>query len=110
MPPQPVVTRWGTWLNAALYYSKYIENFREVVNKLNSKDADSIKKAKKALTNPSLQGELSLITANLSRIPNFMTKLESSILSLNEALDQLAEARRIFEIIPGIFSSNIVLL
>lgn len=104
LPPQPVITRWGTWLDAALYYSKYIQNFREVVNKLNSNDAESIKKAKMALTNQSLQGELALISANLSRIPSYMTKLESSVLPLNEALEELAEARRIFETIPGMLN------
>ena len=33
-PPQPVLTRWGTWLNAAEYYAKNLVKVREIVNAL----------------------------------------------------------------------------
>ena len=26
LPPEPVLTRWGTWLDAALYYAENFEN------------------------------------------------------------------------------------
>ena len=31
-PPQLVLTRWGTWLNAAEYYAKNLVKVREIVN------------------------------------------------------------------------------
>ena len=31
-PPNPVVTRWATWLGAALYYSENLPAFRTIVN------------------------------------------------------------------------------
>lgn len=27
-PPQPVITRWGTWLEAAEYYAKYFNEWK----------------------------------------------------------------------------------
>lgn len=27
LPPQPIITRWGTWIEAAIYYAKYYEEF-----------------------------------------------------------------------------------
>ena len=31
MPPEPVVTRWGSWLQAAFYYGKHLPVIREIV-------------------------------------------------------------------------------
>jgi hypothetical protein len=31
LPPQPVITRWGTWLQASLFYSANIERIKNVV-------------------------------------------------------------------------------
>ena len=30
-PPQPVPTRWGSWLNAALYYAKKLSEVKAIV-------------------------------------------------------------------------------
>jgi len=27
LPPQPIITRWGTWLEAAIYYSDNFQDF-----------------------------------------------------------------------------------
>ena len=34
-PPQPVVTRWGSWLDAANYYAEKLPQVREIVNSWN---------------------------------------------------------------------------
>jgi len=31
LPPEPVITRWGTWLNAAMFYADHFETFKNVV-------------------------------------------------------------------------------
>lgn len=35
-PPQPVITRWGTWLKAA-YYAQYFEKIKDVRNNFKNK-------------------------------------------------------------------------
>lgn len=32
LPPQPVVTRWGTWLTAALYYAKHFNTIKVILS------------------------------------------------------------------------------
>ncbi|KAF0764859.1 Uncharacterized protein FWK35_00006777 [Aphis craccivora] len=39
LPSEPVITRWGTWINAAIYYSEHFEIIFNIVNKLDSEDA-----------------------------------------------------------------------
>ena len=33
-PPQPVLTKWGSWLNAALYYAKKLPEMKAIVEVL----------------------------------------------------------------------------
>jgi len=37
LPPQPILTRWGTWIDAALYYCKYFEIIKQVIDMLDEK-------------------------------------------------------------------------
>lgn len=42
LPRNPVVTRWGTWLEAANYYADNFQKIREIINTLNEDDAQCI--------------------------------------------------------------------
>jgi len=44
-PPQPILTRWGTWLNEAFYYCDNLEIIKVIILQLNSED--SIKNRRK---------------------------------------------------------------
>jgi hypothetical protein len=39
LPPEPIITRWATWINAVVYYCKYYEEIRDIVNILDSNNA-----------------------------------------------------------------------
>lgn len=49
LPPEPIITRWGTWLHAASYYCKNLENIRNIFEKLSEKST-AILEVKKLLT------------------------------------------------------------
>jgi len=34
LPPEPVITRWGTWLNATMFYADNFETFKNVIENL----------------------------------------------------------------------------
>lgn len=36
LPPQPIVTRWGTWIEAAIYYAENLHEIRIFMNELDS--------------------------------------------------------------------------
>jgi hypothetical protein len=43
LPPQPVLTRWGTWLEATMYYCENYSTIEEIVSNFDSKEASSLK-------------------------------------------------------------------
>ncbi|KAJ8951121.1 hypothetical protein NQ318_021565 [Aromia moschata] len=44
-PPQPILTRCGTWLEATFYYAKYFEQIKTVILEFNPNEAAAIKKS-----------------------------------------------------------------
>jgi hypothetical protein len=53
LPPQPVVTRWGTWLEAAFFLSKHFDLVKLFINMLKD-DIVSVKECKSLLINKDL--------------------------------------------------------
>lgn len=43
LPPKPVITRWGTWLDAALFYFKYIEEIENVISQFDDNSSAAVK-------------------------------------------------------------------
>jgi hypothetical protein len=43
LPPEPIITRWGTWLDITDYYCKHIQSIRNVFVKLNDDSASILK-------------------------------------------------------------------
>jgi hypothetical protein len=43
LPPKPVLTRWGTWLDAVMYYCENYSTIEKIVSELDSNEASSIK-------------------------------------------------------------------
>lgn len=44
-PPEPILTRWGTWLKAAFYYFKYFQQIKLVVIQFNPYESAAIKES-----------------------------------------------------------------
>lgn len=44
LPPKPVLTRWGTWLEACTYYADHFKAMKNIVDGLNGNEAQCIKK------------------------------------------------------------------
>ncbi|CAH0563087.1 unnamed protein product [Brassicogethes aeneus] len=45
MPPAPVLTRWGTWLEAAFFYADNFEGVKNVFETFDENSSNSIKKS-----------------------------------------------------------------
>ncbi|KAJ8946907.1 hypothetical protein NQ318_008263 [Aromia moschata] len=63
-PPQPIITRWATWLKAAFYYAKYFTQIKSVLLQFNPKDAAAIKESQMTFQNSSLERDLKTIHDN----------------------------------------------
>lgn len=97
LPPQPVITRWGTWLQAADYYAKHFESIKNVLSFLRAADAISIRNAKNILEKENLQRDLTFISENYSTIQIALLKLQKQNLSIIEAIEILDEVRTVLE-------------
>ncbi|KAG7176619.1 hypothetical protein Hamer_G015425 [Homarus americanus] len=82
LPPSPVVTRWGTWIEAALYYADNFETVKCVVESFDPTASVHMKEAPNVLKKDGLREDLIFIRANLACISSAILKLEKKGLIL----------------------------
>lgn len=64
LPPSPIITRWGTWLEAAIFYANNFELIDSVVFSLDPEEAQSIIDAQNALQTRRLKEDLIFLKNN----------------------------------------------
>ena len=70
LPPEHIITRWGTLISAAMYYAENLDPFATVVDALDEDDAACIVVAQDLLAKDSLKAELVFIAAHFGAIPS----------------------------------------
>ncbi|KAE9536846.1 hypothetical protein AGLY_006908 [Aphis glycines] len=93
LPPEPVLTRWGTWIQAALYYCEHFETVKSIVNSFKKDDAISIETAQKYIEQQHIQTQLVFIKSNFSFLPNAITCLEKQEMSLASSISIVEDAK-----------------
>ena len=96
-----MVSRWGTWIEAAVYYATNYEKIKEIMSQFDSDDAASIGICQDLLEKPNLKTELVFISASFHRIPEFITKLECTSQSLATTLAIMEEIKLCVETASG---------
>jgi len=86
LPPQPIITQWGAWLESAIFYADNFENFKNVIQNLQEDGVKSIQNCKQILTKSNIINDLTYIKTNFSIIVESIKKLETSSLLLIDAL------------------------
>ncbi|XP_069700702.1 uncharacterized protein [Periplaneta americana] len=84
LPPKPILTRWGTWLEAVEYYAEHIDSINNVLLALDSEDAVSIDTAKTVTCDISVKNDLAHIQHTFSCIIKTLKSLQNRHLSLSE--------------------------
>jgi len=106
LPPQPVITRWGTWLSAALYYTENFDAILNVVNSFDADDAISIREAQNVLRSEHLKTDLAYIKANFGFLISTIQKLEGR-LSITDSIALVEDASRKINTVPGNIGTTI---
>lgn len=101
LPPEPIVTRWGTWLDASIYYCTHFESIKNIVNSFDDQDASSIKIAKDVLTDKCLLSELVFIKSNFGIISQSITKLEAKGIIIHESVDLIETIQSKLKLVRG---------
>ncbi|MGH9700798.1 MAG: DUF domain-containing protein [Candidatus Acidiferrales bacterium] len=86
LPPQPILTRWGTWIEAALFYADNFQGFKNVVESFDVDTSTSITDCQQILKNKNIITQLSQIKVYFFQIPDIIKKLEARNLKLSESL------------------------
>jgi DNA integrity scanning protein DisA with diadenylate cyclase activity len=87
LPSEPIITRWGTWINASNYYCEHLDVIRKIIEKLDVDDAVSIKEAKKYIFKNGIERDLAYIKSNFSILTISFTKLQKQELPLTDAIN-----------------------
>ncbi|KAJ4435862.1 hypothetical protein ANN_18482 [Periplaneta americana] len=112
LPPKPILTRWGTWLEAVEYYAEHIDSINNVLLALDSEDAVSIDTAKTVTCDISVKNDLAHIQHTFSCIIKTLKSLQNRHLSLSESfeiinstVEQLNRGRVHINPFPGHYTS-----
>jgi len=76
LPPQLIVTCWGTWLDAENYCCTNYSQIEKIFNKFDRKDSSSIKSVQQ-LSSVTISSNLDYIKANFCGISKSITRLET---------------------------------
>lgn len=85
LPPEPVITRWGTWIKAAIFYAEHFEGIKQLILDLDD-DSQCVVQSKELLKSASVAKDLVFIKVNFSFIPDIIFSLESRNLSLRDSI------------------------
>jgi hypothetical protein len=106
LPPMPVITRWGTWLDAAMCYCENYSTIEKIVGELDSNEASSIKFVKE-LFSFDLSGKLAYMKSKFLVVSKTIACLEAVGVEMNDALGIAKIAERALEQARGKVAENV---
>ena len=86
----PVPTRWGSWLNAALYYAKNLPEVKAIVESFVGSGILVIQ-AKVSLQKSGLAGQLLKIKDQYECLVKLLEKMESAKYTIKESVQAIQE-------------------
>ena len=87
LPPEPIKTRWGSWLNGIEYMARYFDQFKEVIDLLNCNESIFIEEINKLFKKKNLKTDITFIHTHFNCIAKALIKLEANDLSLAENIN-----------------------
>ena len=88
-PPQPVITKWGTWLDAAVnYFAEKLPQIREIIAQF-PEDGQIVTKVKHAALSPELELALTEICCCYKSLLNLIGRIEGTSYSIMQAYRDL---------------------
>ncbi|KAL4141465.1 hypothetical protein QTP88_004102 [Uroleucon formosanum] len=101
LPPEPVLTRWGTWIKAANFCADHFDNLKIILQKLEDKNVVSIKKCINMLSLESVKNDLTFIQSHFFILVKSIKNLERSSLTLCDSIQIVNNVILAMEKVPG---------
>lgn len=108
LPPEPVLTRWGTWLDAVSFYSEHFHGVKSVIDSFPPESAVSVREAQTAFNEPKIECALACIQNNFTFIATSIKKLETVGLTLQVALGVIEECKATLSDVRGDIGQKVV--
>lgn len=93
LPPEPILTRWCTWLHAAFYYSDHLDVVGKVLENLPDDESAALVHAREIIYQPNLHPHLAQIRAHFFTLSTSLERLESAGVPLATSLKELEHVR-----------------
>lgn len=93
LPPNPIITRWGSWLKTAFYYIENYDLIYSFIRQLKDENNSAIKKAKELISKNDLKNQLLQLSA-FKFLPERITELQKSSLKMSEQLEILEGVKK----------------
>ncbi|KAJ8915555.1 hypothetical protein NQ315_012439 [Exocentrus adspersus] len=86
LPPEPVITRWGTWIKAAIFYADHFDLIKELILEIQD-NSQCVIDSQKLLNITAVAKDLVFIKTNFGFIPDIILSLENRYLSLRDSVN-----------------------
>jgi len=107
LPPQPTITRWGTWLDAAAYYCDHFDTFSRVMQTFDKDDASSVNITKTLIGDPTIKNDLIFIKTHYGFLVDKITSLEKQGVLLTDSILIVEEVKTKMFQVPGNIGKSI---
>jgi hypothetical protein len=89
LPPEPVPTRWRTWIEEVNFYSERFETVKSIVARSPSESAVSVRESQSAFSDPKMVCSIAYILRNFGSFPESIKRSETQGLPLQEFITML---------------------
>jgi len=101
LPPEPILTRWGTWIRAAAYYCEHLEVLKSIIDSMDKEDTVSIANSQKYFSDVSLAANLIFIKSHFGFLPDTTTSLDAKNTPLFHAINVMQNVNLKLSQVPG---------
>ncbi|KAL1509498.1 hypothetical protein ABEB36_004217 [Hypothenemus hampei] len=100
-PPEPILTRWGTWIKAAIFLADNFDKIKSVVIQFEDSASRAIEKAKKSLLSNDIKRHLIYIKTHFKIMPDSIKQLEAIGMCLSDSMYIIENLRASLKCTPG---------
>lgn len=101
LPPKPILTRSGTWVEAALFYSEHFKGIKKVLSELSEDSSAAISESNRLAANLQLNQQLAYIKNHFSMFPKLFLELEKQEVLLVDSINLTENFRRTMNSLNG---------
>ena len=101
LPPRPVLTRWGTWLEAVEYYAQNFNSVKAVIESIDPNEAKCVEQAQKLLKDNAVRRDLCFISSSFTFLRITLQDLQADGLSIAQTLELIGFAKDKLEQLKG---------